>query len=178
MNIAASCAVEPAAVTIRYGCACRTFPSDVIVLKAIVATSEGAVVLSTVIVMPDIAVIVVSKSAVVVAVLVVRAEASVVASLVMIVIVKGAVVGATVVPKSLVIFPVRAFTVEMVAHTDVMGIGPRSQIASVIPAAPTVHAPAVPTAVDSPEGRPSEIEVGTMRVARVDGEVPIACVPI
>lgn len=69
-------------------------------------------------------------------------------------------------------------TIVAVAHAVIGSALFVSEVASVIPAASSVAVPAMASAIYSPEVWTSEVEVVAVRVACVDTEVPVACVPV
>ena len=73
-------------------------------------------------------------------------------------------------------------TIITVAHTEAMLIVTTmvsSTVgASVIIAMTTVHPPAVSTMIGQVEMRASEVEEGTVRIAGIDAEVPVTCLPV
>ena len=72
--------------------------------------------------------------------------------------------------------------VEAVAHAETVIVGAVTvsvaELTSVIPAASAVVVPAVSTVIGHVEVRASEVEIGTVRIASIDAEVPVACAPI
>ena len=90
----------------------------------------------------------------------------------------SSVVAVTVVSSVVVGAATVVTTIEAMAHATILNIAGVSPVASVVPAASTIHSPAVATTIDGIEVGRAEIEVGAMGVACIDAEVPVACVPI
>ena len=70
---------------------------------------------------------------------------------------------------------------ESVAHTEVVVsavVGMMPEVASVVPRASAIVVPGVSAAVYGPEMRPSEVEIVAVRIACIDSEVPVACIPV
>lgn len=70
---------------------------------------------------------------------------------------------------------------ESVAHSLVMisaSVLTRTEVTSVIPAATAVVMPTVSAAIYIEEMRTAIVEVVAMRIASVDAEVPVTCIPI
>ena len=72
--------------------------------------------------------------------------------------------------------------VETIAHSEsattrYVAVS-HTPVASVVPAATTVHVPAVTTTIGDIEVRTSEVEVAAVRIAGIDAEVPVATVPV
>ena len=72
--------------------------------------------------------------------------------------------------------------VESVAHSAVLSVAGQCRTervgATVIVAATAVHVPAVSATIGGIEMRASEIVVVTMRIAGINGKMPVACAPV
>ena len=67
----------------------------------------------------------------------------------------------------------------MVAHADVAALWTVcSEGTTVVPRASVVVVPSMSAAVGVPEVRTSEVEIVAIRVAGIDAEVPVACIPV
>ena len=70
-------------------------------------------------------------------------------------------------------------TIPAVMHTNVPISGCAEMFsASVVVAAVAMDVPSMSTAIGGIKGRTSEVEVVTVRIAGIDAEVPVACLPV
>ena len=68
-------------------------------------------------------------------------------------------------------------TCESVAHASAF-MASVSEVTSMIPAAATIHPPAVTSTIDCPEMGTAKVEVVTVGIAGIDAEVPVAGFPV
>ena len=68
-------------------------------------------------------------------------------------------------------------TCESVAHASAC-MASVTEVTSMIPAAATIHPPAMTSAIDSPEMGMAKVEVVTVGIAGIDAEVPVAGFPV
>ncbi len=73
-------------------------------------------------------------------------------------------------------------TVESVTHSDTSAVVSDAVISSedtsVVPTASTVQVPAMSATVCPVEVRTTEVEIGAVRIACIDAEVPVSCIPV
>ena len=71
-------------------------------------------------------------------------------------------------------------TLVAVVHSEVLVARPSDgcERATVIPRATAISVPSVSTAINRVEARHSEVEVGAVRIAGIDAEVPVATAPV
>ena len=72
--------------------------------------------------------------------------------------------------------------IESITHTDTSAVVSdaviSSEYTSVVPTVSAVYVPAMTATVSPVEVRTTEVEIGAVRIACIDAEVPVSCIPV